>query len=151
MCILNLTPYFTLEEFTYSAMAQRLGLDNTPTPTVLSNLRLVAAVMEKIRVLVGSKPIVVHSGYRSVEVNRAVGGVGTSAHCSGLACDYVCPSFGPPPEVALAILRSAIEYDQLILEYGWVHVGLAEGAASRREALTKRSPEAAYELGITAS
>ena len=50
-----------------------------------------------------------------------------------------------------AILKSDIEYDQLILEYGWVHVGLAkEGLLSRREALTKRSPGAAYESGIRA-
>ncbi|MGA7447282.1 MAG: D-Ala-D-Ala carboxypeptidase family metallohydrolase [Terriglobales bacterium] len=148
---MNLTLHFTLEELTYSEMAARLGLDNTPTPTVLANLRLVAAVMEKIRVIVGGKPIVVHSGYRSVEVNRAVGGVGTSAHCRGLACDFVCPGFGAPLEVALAILKSDIEYDQLILEYGWVHVGLAEeGSAFRREALTKRSSGSQYELGIIA-
>ena len=88
----------------------------------------------------GISPIVVHSGYRSVEANRAVGGVATSAHLHGLACDFVCPAFGTPANVALAILKSEIEYDQLILEYGWVHVGLAqEGLLSRREALTKRS------------
>ncbi len=118
---------------------------------VITNLGLVAAVMEGIRTLLGDRPIVVHSGYRSAEVNQAVGGVATSAHCRGLACDFVCPAFGTPAEVALAILRSDIEYDQLILEYGWVHVGLAQqGLLSRREALTKRSPSAAYEPGIRA-
>jgi zinc D-Ala-D-Ala carboxypeptidase len=148
---LNLTLHFTFEELTYSATAARLGLDNTPTPAAVANLRLVAAIMEKIRLLVGGKPIVVHSGYRSVEVNRSVGGVETSAHCRGLACDFVCPIFGTPTEVALAILKSDIEYDQLILEYGWVHVGLAEnGSVFRREALTKRSPGSAYKFGITA-
>jgi hypothetical protein len=68
-----------------------------------------------------------------------------------LACDFVCSTFGTPAEVALAILKSDIEYDQLILEYGWVHIGLAqEGLLSRQEALTKRSPGAAYETGIRA-
>ncbi len=151
MHTMNLTVNFTLEDLTYSATAERLGLDNTPTAAVLANLRLVAAVMERIRALVGGKPIVVHSGYRSAQVNQAVGGVETSAHCRGLACDFVCPSFGTPIEVALAIFKSDIEYDQLILEYGWVHVGLAqEGSVFRREALTKRSPETPYESGITA-
>jgi hypothetical protein len=107
--------------------------------------------MDKIRTLLGDCPIVVHSGYRSTKVNQAVGGVATSAHCSGLACDFVCHEFGTPYEVALTIVKSGIEYDQLILEYGWVHIGLAqEGLLSRREALTKRSPGAAYESGIRA-
>ena len=82
-------------------------------------------------------------------MNLAVGGVPTSAHCRGLACDFVCPAFGTPEEVALAILNSGIAYDQLILEYGWVHVGLAdEGLASRREAFTKRAAGAPWESGI---
>jgi hypothetical protein len=107
--------------------------------------------MERIRTLLGDRPIIVHSGYRSAEVNHAVGGVATSAHCHGLACDFVCSAFGTPAEVALAILKSDLEYDQLILEYGWVHVGLAqEGLLSRQEVLTKRSPGAAYESGIRA-
>jgi len=135
----------------FSEVAARLGFDNTPGPAVTANLTLVAAFMEKIRTLLSDKSIVVHSGYRSVEVNEAVGGVITSAHCQGLACDFICPAFGTPAEVALAILKSDIGYDQLILEYGWVHVGLAqEGLLFRREALTKRSPWAAYELGIRA-
>ena len=49
------------------------------------------------------------------------------------------------------IEASGLEYDQLILEYGWVHVGLArEGLLPRREALTKRSARSAYESGIRA-
>ncbi|MGA2337046.1 MAG: D-Ala-D-Ala carboxypeptidase family metallohydrolase [Terriglobales bacterium] len=148
---MTISEHFTLEEFSFSETAARLGLDNTPIPTVITNLDLVAAVMERIRTLLGDRPIVVRSGYRSVAVNKAVGGVATSAHCHGLACDFVCPTFGTPAEVALVILKSGIEYDQLILEYGWVHVGLAqEGSLSRREALTKRSPWAAYVSGIRA-
>jgi len=148
---MKISEHFTLEEFSFSEAAARLGLDNAPGRIVIRNLVLVAAAMERIRTLLGDRPIAVHSGYRSAEVNRAVAGVGTSAHCHGLACDFVCSAFGTPPEVALAILKSDIEYDQLILEYGWVHVGLAqEGLLSRREALTKRSKLAAYESGIRA-
>jgi hypothetical protein len=148
---MNLTLHFTFEEMTFSETAARLGLDNTPGPTVTANLKLVTAFMESIRTLLGGKSMVVHSGYRSVEVNQAVGGVGTSAHCRGLACDFVCPEFGTPAEMALAVLKSDLEYDQLILECGWVHVGLAqEGSLFRREALTKRSPWAPYVAGIRA-
>jgi len=146
---MKISEHFTLEELSFSETAARLGLYNTPSASVIKNLVLVAAVMERVRTLLGSKPIVVHSGYRAPDVNKAVGGVATSAHCFGRACDFVCSAFGMPAEVALAILKSDIEYDQLILEYGWVHVGLAlEGLPSRREALTKRSSRAAYEAGI---
>jgi zinc D-Ala-D-Ala carboxypeptidase len=148
---MKISEHFTLEELSFSEAAARLGLDNTPTSIVSTNLGLVATVMERIRTLLGDRPIVVHSGYRSAEVNHAVGGVVTSARCHGLACDFVCSGFGSPAEVALAILKSDIEYDQLILEYGWVHVGLArEGLLCPREALTKRSPGAAYKSGIKA-
>jgi zinc D-Ala-D-Ala carboxypeptidase len=148
---MNLTPHFTLEEMTVSDAATRLGLDNTPASAAMANLRLVADVMERIRALLGNKPIVVHSGYRSLKVNQAIGGVATSAHCQGLACDFVCPEFGLPAEVASAIMKSDIEYDQLIREYGWVHIGLAQARSlSRREALTKRSAQTPYESGINA-
>jgi hypothetical protein len=80
---LRLTAHFTLEEMSFSEAAARLGRDNTPGSTAMANLTLVAACMETIRALVGDKSIVVHSGYRSTEVNRAVGGVSTSAHCQG--------------------------------------------------------------------
>ncbi len=146
---MKLSEHFQLEDLTFSEAAARLGLDNTPTPPIIGHLKLVAAVMERIRTLLKDAPIAVHSGYRSAEVNQAVGGAATSAHCQGLACDFVCSTFGTPTDVALAIMTSSIEYDQLILEYGWVHVGLAdEGVLCRREALTKRSQSAAYEFGI---
>ncbi|MBZ5613154.1 MAG: peptidase M15 [Acidobacteriia bacterium] len=148
---MKLSEHFTLDDFLLSEVAARCGLDNTPTLVVITHLSLVAAVMERIRTLLDDKPIFVHSGYRSAEVNRAVGGAGTSAHCHGLACDFVCPGFGTPAEIALVILKSDIDYDQLILEYGWVHIGLAQkGFLSRREALTKRSQRAEYEFGIKA-
>jgi zinc D-Ala-D-Ala carboxypeptidase len=148
---MNLSEHFTLEEFSFSAAAVRLGIDNTPAPAIVTNLSLVAAVMEHIRTALGARPIVVHSGYRSAEANQAVGGVATSAHCQGLACDFVCPAFGTPADVAVAILKSDVQFDQLILEYGWVHVGLPpQGFAPRGEALTKRSQGTAYEPGIRA-
>jgi zinc D-Ala-D-Ala carboxypeptidase len=148
---MNISEHFTLEEMSFSEAAARLGIDNTPGPAIIENLKLVAFFMERVRTLLGDKPITVHSGYRAQAVNHAVGGVSVSAHCLGLACDFVCPSFGSPAEVALAILKSLLEYDQLILEYGWIHVSLAaKGMRCRREALTKRSSGAPYAPGIEA-
>ena len=145
---MKLSDHFTLEEFTYSEVAARLDLVNVPGPAELTNLRLTAALMEQVRTLLGH-PVVVHSGYRAPRVNQAVGGVPTSKHCQGLACDFVCPEFGSIAQVAIAIEKSEIKYDQLILEYGWVHLGLADAATAwRRQSLTKRSARAPYESGI---
>jgi hypothetical protein len=146
---MQISQHFALEEFLFSEAATRLGVDNTPGAKELANLQLTAAFMEKIRTLLRDQAIVVHSGYRSPQVNTILGGVPTSAHCRGLACDFVCPTFGTRAEVALAILASGLEYDQLILEYGWVHVSLPEaGLFARRESLTKPSRTSAYESGI---
>lgn len=146
---MKLSEHFTLEELTFSEMARRLGVDNSPDDGQLSNLRQVASLMETIRHLVEDFPIVVHSGFRTAVVNRAIGGVATSAHCLGLACDFTCPSFGKPEVVAAKIVEAEIQYDQLILEYGWVHVGLSpEGGRLRNESLTKASAKSAYGIGI---
>jgi zinc D-Ala-D-Ala carboxypeptidase len=146
---MKISEHFTLEEFVFSESATRLGLDNTPDKLAIANIVRMAAFMERIRTLLGDHPIAVHSGYRSPQVDSAVGGVITSAHCHGLACDFISPLFGTPGETALAILRSDLPYDQLILEYGWVHVSLPQdGGVARRESLTKPSKEAPYESGI---
>lgn len=134
---MNLSPHFTLDELTISQAAARKGLDNTPTPQALENLKRLAATLEEVRALVG-KPLIVSSGYRSKDVNRAVGGSKMSAHMSGLAADINCPGLSP---VALAhvIKSSGIAFDQLILEFdSWVHIAIAEGEP-RRQLLTIRS------------
>jgi hypothetical protein len=146
---MQISQHFALEEFLFSEAAARYEIDNTPDAEELANLKLTAAFMEKIRSLLRDRAIVVHSGYRSLQVNTLLGGAPLSAHCRGLACDFVCPTFGTPTEVALAILASDLEYDQLILEYGWVHVSLPEeGLLARRESLTKPAKASAYEPGI---
>ena len=151
-----LSPHFTLEEFTFSEAAQRRGIPNEPDVEQLVNLKLLAERMEEVRAWLGRNqlivpPIRVHSAFRSFQVNTLVGGVSTSAHLKGLACDFTCPEFGTPYEVAREIQESGIAFDQLILEYGWVHLGLpADGLLPRTEVLTKRSALSHYEHGINA-
>ena len=132
---MQLTKHFTLEEFTESATATRLGIDNDPSPEILSNLFLLASTMEEVRALL-DKPITISSGYRSPKLNKAIGGSKTSAHMQGLACDFVCRAFGSPLAVATEIAESTIQFDQLIYEGTWVHLGLSDNP--RRELLTAR-------------
>lgn len=127
---MKLSKYFSLEELTHSATAQRLGLENSPTVRELANLMRLAAVLEDVRRVLGHRPILVSSGFRSEAVNKAVGGSATSAHRLGLAADFTCPTFGTPLATCEAIAASGIHFDQLIHEQGlWVHLGLAQGAA----------------------
>lgn len=114
---------FTYEEMIVSQTAARHGISNAPDKAALQNLMVTANAMLKVRSLLGNKPIIVSSGYRSPAVNAKVGGKNNSAHTLGWAVDFTCPGFGTPLEVAKAIAASDLKYDQLIHEYDvWVHI-----------------------------
>ena len=139
---MQLTPHFTLEEFTHSQTAARRGLRNIPHASSMErqNLLRTAELMEKVRVILKNEPILISSGFRSHPVNEAVGGSKTSAHVHGLAVDFTCPAFGPPLVICkeLEPHMEDLGIDQLIHEFGtWVHLGLrAHGHAPRHQALT---------------
>ena len=93
--------------------------------------------MEHVRTLLGDRPISVLSGYRSPEVNKAVGGSPTSAHRTGHAVDFICPSFGTPAQVAAFLAKNLKDFDQIIEEFDqWVHIGFGPG--KRKQLLTAR-------------
>ena len=79
--------YFSISEMTRSDTAKRLGIDNTPSDSIKNNLTLfINTVLDPIREDWGS-PIIVSSGYRCPELNKAVGGVKTSGHLYGYCAD----------------------------------------------------------------
>jgi zinc D-Ala-D-Ala carboxypeptidase len=138
----QLTAHFALEEFTDSQTAARKGIPNVPPvgSPERANLKRTADVMEEVRTLLGDKPILVSSGYRSPAVNAAVGGSKSSAHMSGLAVDFSCPGYGTPRAICVALSphMKALGIDQLIHEFdSWVHLGLrAADMTPRHQALT---------------
>jgi hypothetical protein len=123
---MNLTTHFTLEELFFSETALRNNIDNTTQdPVILGNLQYLANQLEPIRDLLGH-PIHINSAYRCLAVNTLLGSKDTSYHCKGLAADIICPSFGTPRDIIEAIIKSDIQYDQLIWEYqSWCHIGFA--------------------------
>ena len=130
---MNLSPHFTLAEMTVSDVAARRGLPNMPPDDILPALTRTAQGLEAVRAVLG-KPIIVTSGYRSPAVNRLVGGQPSSQHMKGEAADFICPGYGSPAEIVAALVKSAVQYDQCILEFGrWVHISFAP--AFRRMAL----------------
>jgi hypothetical protein len=143
---MQLSPNFSLSDLVYSETADERGIDNTPPPELVENLKRLATGLEAVRALLGA-PLEISSGYRCAALNLAVGGSSTSQHMQGLAVDFACPGFGSPFEVARAIQQSDVEFDQCILEYGrWVH--LSFGDAPRRRMLTIYDEEKGYVAGL---
>jgi zinc D-Ala-D-Ala carboxypeptidase len=145
---MNLSKHFTLEEMIHSQTASRLGLDNTPTKVALEALKFTAENMELVRELFGH-PIVISSGYRSLAVNKAVGGAATSQHTRGEAVDFLCPGFGVPANLMKILTKSTIKYDQCILEYplaangGWIHISFNK-TPRRQNLVVDKSGTRAY-------
>lgn len=149
----RLTPSFWLSELMVSDTAVRLGIPNVPRALELANMRnILAPGLQRIRDLLG-KPVLVSSGYRSPALNKAIGGSATSQHCDGLAADFTCPSFGTPLRICQELQResSLINFDQLIQEGRWVHVGFAPaGKPPRGQVLTAHfsGGKATYSQGL---
>ena len=137
---MRLSKNFTLQEFTKSQTALRLGIDNDPSPEHLDAARLLFdTVVQRVRDHFG--PTVINSGYSGPELNEAVGGSSKSQHCKGEAVDIEVP--GVPNATVAKWIRDNLEFDQLILEFytpgipdsGWVHVSYSNGS-NRKQVLT---------------
>lgn len=132
---MDLTEHFTLEEFTTSQTAARRGIDNTPPDEMIPRLKLVAEAMEHVRYFLKA-PIKISSGFRCLELNRAIGSSDHSAHVAGWAVDFTSPKFGTPYEICERLIDLRIPFDQLIYEGSWVHISF--DPRNRMEVLTAK-------------
>lgn len=133
----KLSANFTYREFLVSQEATRRVIKNIPSNNDIENLYKLATTLEEIRSLVGNNPIVITSGFRSSELNRAIGGSRHSAHIDGRAADIICPKFGSPKKLFNTIKNSSVKFDQIIDEYeDWVHFAIAK--RNRKQILTAR-------------
>ena len=130
----QLSVHFTLEELTHTDHRE---FDNTPNPAETANLIRLAGLLEDIKILLGNKPIMVNSAFRSKQVNDAVGSKDTSQHRIGCAADIRVPNM-TPDEVVRAVIASDLPYDQIIREFDrWTHISVPNtpDAKPRRQAL----------------
>lgn len=128
---MKLSPHFTLTELCVSAAASRANISNIPTgANTLAKLKDLAWQMEIVRVLLGGKPIIITSGYRTPQVNALVGGSSTSDHMQAVACDFNRPGL-TVKDCANILEESALKYDQLILYKTHLHIGF--GPRMRRD------------------
>jgi uncharacterized protein YcbK (DUF882 family) len=134
---MKLSENFSLEELTNSETAARNNWDNTPNATELANLVRLAAFLEEVKTVLGGKPVMINSAFRSKMVNDAVGSRDTSQHRIGCAADIRVPSM-TPDEVVKAVIESGIGYDQVIREFDrWTHISIPNTAGDipRKQAL----------------
>ena len=116
-----MTPHFTLEELTHT---DHRTLDNTPNETEQANIQRLAEFLEAVKTLLGGKPIMVNSAFRSKAVNDAVGSKDTSQHRIGCAADIRVPGM-TPDQVVRAIIASDLGFDQVIREFDrWTHISI---------------------------
>ena len=133
----QISPNITLAEATNSTTAVRKGISNVPDEIQIENMKMLAEkVFEPLRTYLSMKrgkdtPIKITSFFRSVELNKAVGGSATSQHCTGQAMDIETsyPDFNNK-DLFLSI-RDKSAFDQLIWEFSdknnpdmpaWVHI-----------------------------
>jgi hypothetical protein len=122
---MKLSPSFTLDELTHTDLRQ---YDNTPSDGELENLVRLAEFLEQVKVVLGGKPIIVNSAFRSKAVNDAVGSKDSSQHRKGCAADIRVPGL-TPDQVVKAIIESGLPYDQVIREFDrWTHVSIPNTA-----------------------
>ena len=133
--------HISYKEGVYSITALRLGIDNIPNDYEYSNMELTAnKIFEPLREHVGA-PIKINSFYRSVELNKAIGGSAKSQHCEGRAID-IDDTFGHATNAEMNNwIRANLNFDQMIWEFGddnnpaWVHVSYVSEDQNRNRCL----------------
>lgn len=120
-----MSEHFSLDELTHT---DHRTLDNTPTYSEMENLGRLAALLERVKVALGGKPVMVNSAFRSKAVNDAVGSKDTSQHRLGCAADIRVPGM-TPRQVVEACIAAKIPFDQIILEFdAWTHISIPNSA-----------------------
>jgi hypothetical protein len=141
---MQLSTNLSLAEVTRSETAKRRGISNMPTPEHIENFKKLAVnIFQPIREHFG-KPILISSGYRSAELNKAIGGSLSSQHCSGEAIDIDMDGTDITNKQIFDYIKDNLNFDQMIWEFGtdanpdWVHVSFASNRSQRKQILVAK-------------
>jgi len=137
----KISKHISAREAIESYTAKRKGIENIPGEYELTNMVGIAEnVFEPLREWVGG-PIKINSFYRSVELNKAIGGSSKSQHCQGRAID-IDDVYGYKTNAEMYnYIKNNLDFDQLIWEFGtgdnpdWVHVSYVSNDENRRRCL----------------
>ena len=136
-----ISEHISYKEGTSSITAIRRGIDNIPNDEQLDNMELIAEkVFEPLREFVGG-PIKINSFFRSVKLNKTIGGSSKSQHCKGQAID-IDDTFGVVANSDMYdYIKNNLDFDQMIWEFGddenpnWVHVSYVSKEDNRKRCL----------------
>ena len=120
-----LSPHFSFSELTGTDKFPDLAAKNRLEASAFSYKlgALCRGLLEPIRAQFG--PVVITSGYRCPALNKALHGAESSQHTRAEAADFIVP--GCDLDTVFAWIRgSGLEYGQVILEPGWIHISLGE-------------------------
>jgi zinc D-Ala-D-Ala carboxypeptidase len=145
---MKLSPHFSLDEFTDSDTALRLGIDNSLPDNLLQTAKETAEMMEGIRGFLIGLPIIVSSGYRCLQLNSAIGSSSTSHHILMKAIDFKAPEYGSPYDICVALVdqMDKLGIGQMIQEHSWVHVSAKMPSKLINRVLTLRG--GGYIVGV---
>jgi hypothetical protein len=138
---MQISKHLSLAEVSRSETAKRKGINNTPSGEHLENFKKLAEnIFEPIREHFGV-PIHISSGYRSKELNAAVGGSSSSQHCQGEAIDIDMDGTSITNAQIFNYIKDNLNFDQLLWEFGndsnpdWVHVSYESTGKQRKQIL----------------
>lgn len=138
---MKLSEHLELAEVIRSESAKRRGISNMPTEEHIKNLKLIAEqVFEPIRANF-RQPIRISSGYRSQQLNAAIGGAIRSQHSTGEALDIDMDGTAVSNAEIFKFIKEKLSFDQLIWEFGtkqnpdWVHVSYSSDGKQRKQVL----------------
>tara|TARA_R110001592_G_scaffold63603_1_gene195120 strand:- start:23 stop:484 length:462 start_codon:yes stop_codon:yes gene_type:complete len=137
----NISNNITYAEAIHSSTAKRKQIDNTPSPTQIEAMKLLAEkVFEPLRRWVDG-PIKVNSFFRSSSLNEAIGGAASSQHCKGQAIDIDDVYGGKSNAEMFNWIKENLDFDQMIWEFGtdtqpnWIHVSYVSKEDNRNKCL----------------
>lgn len=140
---MQLSPHFSLDELTRTSLTEYAQANAFEARSYLQELTALAQMLEVVRAKFG--PVTIHSAFRGLTVNAAVGGSKTSQHMRGEAADFHCPGATLEDVMRWVVHDSGIKYGQVILEGRngpptWIHLSLGEpyrvGSSCRQAMVT---------------
>ena len=136
-----ISKHLELAELIRSESAKRAGISNMPTPEHIANLKKLAEnVFEKVREHF-NRPILISSGYRSIDLNKIIKGAQSSQHSTGEAIDIDMDGTDVTNKEIFEFIKFNVSFDQLIWEFGtdknpdWVHVSYESSGKQRKQIL----------------
>jgi hypothetical protein len=141
---MNLSKHVTLQEFQNSPTATTHGINNQMNESQIAAAKLLCEnVFEPLRIHL-NRPIKISSGFRSVQLNKMIGGSKTSQHTKGEAMDIKIDAKG------FHFIKDKLDFDQLIWEFGndeqpqWVHVSYSSRKRKQVLKATKKNGKTIY-------